>query len=81
MMIQITESKMEGLSENIRKGLRYLGKAMQCIEEMTGDDGYGERDYDERREDYNERNGRRWSDDDYGMRQGVKGTGPYSRYR
>ena len=81
MMIQITESKMEGLSENIRMGLRYLGKAMQCIEEMNGGDGYGERDYDERREDYNERNGRRWSDDDYGMRQGVKGTGPYSRYR
>ena len=80
MMIQITESKMEGLSENIRMGLRYLGKAMQCIEETTGD-GYGERDYDERREDYNEHNGRRWSDDDYGMRQGVKGTGPYSRYR
>ena len=63
MMIQITESKMESLSENIRMGLRYLGKAMQCIEEMNGD-GYGERDYDERREDYNERNGRRWSDDD-----------------
>ena len=80
MMIQIIESKMEGLSENIRMGLRYLGKAMQCIEEMTGD-GYGERDYDERREDYNGRNGRRWSDDAYGMRQGVKGTGPYSRYR
>ena len=80
MMIQITESKMEGLSENIRMGLRYLGKAMQCIEEMTGD-GYGERDYDERREDHNERNGRRWSDDDYGMRQGVKGSGTYSRYR
>lgn len=50
MMIQITEDKMEGLSENIRKGFRYLGKAMQCIEEMSGD-GYGERDYDERREE------------------------------
>ena len=80
MMIQITESKMEDLSENIRKGLRYLGKAMQCIEGISGD-GYGERDYDERREYYNDRNGRRWSDDDYGMRQGVKGSGPYSRYR
>lgn len=42
MMIQITEDKMEGLSENIRKGFRYLGKAMQCLEEMSGD-GYGER--------------------------------------
>lgn len=40
-----------------------------------------ERDFGERREDYNERYGRRWSEDDYGMRQGVKGTGPYSRYR
>lgn len=80
MMIQITEDKMEGLSENIWKGFRYLGKAMQCLEEMSGD-GYGERDYGERREDYNERYGRRWPEDDYGMRQGVKGTGPYSRYR
>lgn len=85
-MIQITEDKMEGLSENIKMGLRYLGKAMQCVEELGGGK-YGERDYDDDDDDdygmrdYGMRYGRRYREGGYGMRQGVKGTGPYSRYR
>lgn len=32
-MIEITESKVDKLSEHIEQGLRHLGKAMQCVEE------------------------------------------------
>ncbi|MBE6299814.1 MAG: hypothetical protein E7083_05690 [Bacteroidales bacterium] len=32
-MIEITESKVDKLSEHIEQCLRHLGKAMQCVEE------------------------------------------------
>lgn len=41
-IIEITEDKMENLSEHIEKGLRHLGKAMQCVDEWM-QEGYGER--------------------------------------
>ena len=64
-MIEITETKASELSENIEKSLRYMGKAMQCVEEMMEESGYGERGgssrgsrYGNRYEDMNMRGGR-----------------------
>lgn len=42
-MIEITESKAEKLSEHIEQGLRHMGKAMQCVEEMMEGHEMGER--------------------------------------
>lgn len=63
-VIKITHEKAAGLAENIEKGLRHIGKAMQCIDElMEGDDyGYGERDDD-------------WDDDDRFGDRGYNGRG------
>lgn len=60
-LIEISSDKLQDMSENIEKGLRYIGKAMQCVDEMQKEheSSMGER---------------------MGMRMGVKGTGPYSRY-
>lgn len=43
MIIEITEDKVNALSENIEKALHYAGKAMQCAEAMRGD--YREREH------------------------------------
>ena len=46
-IIEITEDKVESLSEHLEKGLRHIGKAMQCVEglceqsERFGERGYG----------------------------------------
>lgn len=43
-MIEITEKKVNKLSDHIEESLRHLGKAMQCVDEwMEESDGYGER--------------------------------------
>lgn len=34
MIVKISQDKVHDLSENIGKGLRYIGKAMQCVDEM-----------------------------------------------
>lgn len=48
-MIEITEDKASDLSENIEKALKYLGKAMQAIDEaMSQSGGMGERNMGER---------------------------------
>lgn len=53
-MIEITENKMEKLSEHIEQGLKHMGKAMQCVEEwmesgsMGQRGGYGNRNYGSR---------------------------------
>ena len=39
-MIEISEGKANKLSEHIEESLKHLGKAMQCVSEMT-DDGFG----------------------------------------
>lgn len=41
MLYQVIEDKVEYLSENLEKGLRYIGKAMQCIDELKGGDSIG----------------------------------------
>lgn len=48
-MIEITEEKASDLSENIEKALKYMGKAMQCIDEaMSQSGGMSERNMGER---------------------------------
>lgn len=42
-IIEITETKMDKLSEHLEQGLRHLGKAMQCVDEWMQDNGMGER--------------------------------------
>ena len=81
MKITITEEKKDKLSEYTEKILRYAGKMMSCVESLDDDDEYGERGAGGSM-------GMRDDDDDddmsmrrYGQRRGVRGTGPYSRYR
>lgn len=89
MIIQITEEKVESLAEHIEQGLKHLGKAMQCIEDFKNGESYGERygernweeEYDAYDDDMRGMPGRRNMREAYGMRQGVRGTGRYSRYR
>lgn len=52
-MIKIEEQKAEKMSEYAEKMLKYGGKLMQCIEEMS-DGGYGERGYDDDEDDDDE---------------------------
>lgn len=42
-MIEITEKKVDKLSEHLEQGLRHLGKAMQCVDEWMQEGGIGER--------------------------------------
>lgn len=42
-VIEIEEKKVEKLSEHIEEGLRHMGKAMQCIEQLMEEGGMGER--------------------------------------
>lgn len=34
MLIQVRDDKVDYIAENIGNGLRYIGKAMQCVDEM-----------------------------------------------
>lgn len=43
-MIEITEDKVDKVSGHIEKALKYMGKAMQCVEQwMEESEGMGER--------------------------------------
>ena len=42
-IVEISESKIGKLSEHIEKGLRHIGKAMQCVDEWSEEGGFGER--------------------------------------
>lgn len=69
-IVEITEKKVEKLSEHIEQGLRHLGKAMQCVDEWMSESGMGERSngygnrYGNRYEDMGSRGG-------YGNRGGM----------
>lgn len=83
-IIEISENKMEHLGENVEKALKYMGKVMQCVEEMKEHSRMGER-YDEDDEydgRMNERYGNRGNSSEegqFGMR-GSRGGGRYGRY-
>ena len=46
-VIEITEDKLQLMAEHVEKGLRHMGKLMQCIEELeedfSGSGAYGEK--------------------------------------
>lgn len=48
VMIEIEEKKVEKMSESIEKALKYMGKAMQCIDEVMSEHDMGERYMGER---------------------------------
>lgn len=64
-IIEVSEDKFSDLTEHIGKGLRHLGKAMQCAEDMY-DNGYGYGERDRERDDED------WDDED---RMGERGYG------
>lgn len=39
-VIEITEGKMDKLSEHVEQSLRHMGKAMQCIDEWMEEGGH-----------------------------------------
>lgn len=89
MMIEISESKVEKMSDCAEKMLKYGGKLMQYIEEFSGGEEMGERWDDEDRyfdeENMGERGGygrggNSGRGGSMGERRGVRGTGR-SRYR
>ena len=55
-IIEITESKVEKMSDYAEKMLKYGGKLMQCIEELSGDESMGRREryYDDDDERYDD---------------------------
>lgn len=90
-IVEITEEKMESLSDHIEKGLRHLGKAMQCVDEWSNSasesedrgrgyrHGYGERDDDW--EDMDDRDDRgRGYGRGYGERRGYRRRDIRGRY-
>lgn len=91
-IVEITEDKLESLSEHIEKGLRHLGKAMQCVDEWSQENygergrsgrGYGERGYGERDEEEwedEERMGERGYGRGYGERRGYRRRDSRGRY-
>lgn len=90
-MIEITEKKVEKLSEHIEQGLRHLGKAMSCVEEWMDEKGMGERRGYGNRGDYSSRYGggsmgyrddEDWDDDDemMGERRGGRRRRSNGRY-
>lgn len=72
-IIEVQDQKMEHLSDYAEKVLKYGGKLMQCLEEITSESGYAERSrrgYMERHgngymERYGQRNFRRGDDDEF----------------
>lgn len=63
-MIEITEKKVEKLSDHIEQGLRHLGKAMQCVDEWMEKEGHGERSGYGNRYDYEPKHDIRYRDDE-----------------
>lgn len=62
-IIKIEEGKVDKMSDYAEKMLKYGGKLMSCIEELS-EGGYGERDDDDDLDD---------DDDDYeGSREGMR---------
>ena len=76
-MVEITEHKLEALTEHVEKSLKYLGKVMSCLDEMKHKSHYNEHqeeDYDDDEEFIEERYGNR------GRMNRRSGGGRYSRY-
>lgn len=73
-IIEIREDKLSSLAEHVEKGLRYLGKAMQCIDDLQGGgEMMGERRNYDRGREYDREDGRemggRYGGEMYGDRR------------
>lgn len=73
-MIEITENKMNKLSEHVEESLRHMGKAMQCIDEWMEGSEMGQRGGYGNRESYGSRYGNRGG---YGSRYGGSSSMGY----
>lgn len=72
-MIEISENKVNKLSDHIEESLKHLGKAMQCVSEwMEEGEGYGERN-DYRGGSYGNRGRYNNRYDDMMMRDNYRG--------
>lgn len=83
-VIEISEDKYEGLSENVEKAIKYMGKVMQCVDAMKDSSReMEESEFQQRRgrsyRDSYDHDYRNWDEDRYGERMG-RGSGRYSRY-
>lgn len=65
-IIEVQDQKIEHLSEYAEKVLKYGGKLMQCLEEISSKSTYSEKRMDKYRDGYMERYGMRkhYGDDD-----------------
>lgn len=68
-MIQIEESKLDKMSEYAEKMLKYGGKLMSCIEEMSEEGGMGERGRMNYRDEGHQSYGRYGNRGGYGNRE------------
>ena len=68
-MIQIEESKLDKMSEYAEKMLKYGGKLMSCIEEMSEESGMGERGRMNYRDEGRQSYGRYGNRGGYGNRE------------
>lgn len=66
---EVERAYKEGCREGYEKAMREMGRG-----------GYGER-YNDARMSGGDYDDREYDRDSYGERRGVRGTGPYSRYR
>lgn len=57
-VIELSESKYDSLVEHIGKGLKCLGKAMQCLEELNDSEDDSNADDEYIRSEYMNRNNR-----------------------
>lgn len=75
-MIEIDESKVENLSENVEKALNCMGKVMQCLNSLKDEDDSYTSNYRTgyREEDYPRHKGHRRYDDEE-----ERYSGRYSR--
>lgn len=83
-VVEITEDKVDKMGDLVEGILKYGGKLMQCVNEISEDSGMGERwddDYDEMGERGGYGRGGGYGYRGMGERRGVRGTGRYSRYR
>lgn len=79
-VIEITEDKIDNVAEHIGKSLKYMNKAMECLEEMKETSSHieNDEDYDDMSEVYHEKNKYRTRDDEE-MRPRYRSGGRYGR--
>lgn len=86
-MVEISDSKIDKMSEYVEEMLWAGGELMHCLEKMKGEHGYGHRDeYSKHHSDMGER-GRYmnyrdedWDGDEYGERRGRRRRDSRGRY-